>query len=412
MEFYFYSQYESHSEETLSLMHNALRSFRRSKDVFRQFRAGKKVTQEGKARQKELNAQRDEELKSMKHGSATQRERKRKEWNDFINHELIEHLEEGGDFNFPKIHQMLHFQEQIERYGCLKQWSAETGESFHRVQIKDGYNSSNRAGDFFSQIIEHYLRIDAFAVRKLNCSVALAEDDVRIGKQIDIPVTGNLKFISPQKVFGAGKITTFAAVLGSVSNGHLRDELRNATNCFLLSKRVNISPEKLLQCTAAVFHGLEIATTDMQGEQVIQRIRCSGEHSWHGAPPRHDWVWVNTSQPREGQEPPYKALRGRLPYRLLRLFKLRIPPENQFWCAFVETTSPGNAGGMPERASGMVRVATPTTGSGYAVINGGNIHSAAHLIPEEPVSSGIRNRSWIVNSHIDLATWNNVYYYI
>ena len=45
-------------------------------------------------------------------------------------------------------------------------------------------------------------------------------------------------------VFGAGKITTFAAVLGSVSNGHLRDELRNATDCFLLSKRVNISPEK------------------------------------------------------------------------------------------------------------------------------------------------------------------------
>ena len=68
------------------------------------------------------------------------------------------------------------------------------------------------------------------------------------------------------------------------------------------------------------------------------------------------------------------------------------------------------AGGMPEGASGMVRVAIPTTGSGYAVISGGNIHSAAHLIPEEPVSSGIPNRSWIVNSHIDLATWNDVYY--
>lgn len=78
----------------------------------------------------------------------------------------------------------------------------------------------------------------------------------------------------------------------------------------------------------------------------------------------------------------------------------------------VETTTPGTAGGMPEGASGMVRVTMPTTGSGYAVINGGNIHSAAHLIPEEPVSSGIPNKSWIVNSHIDLATWNDVYYYI
>jgi len=97
----------------------------------------------------------------------------------------------------------------------------------------------------------------------------------------------------------------------------------------------------------------------------------------------------------------------RLPYRLLRLFKLRILPENQFWCAFVETTMP-TAGGMPEGASGMVRVAIPTTGSGYAVISGGYIDSAAHLIPEEPVSSGIPNRAWIVNIYIDLASWNDV----
>jgi len=57
----------------------------------------------------------------------------------------------------------------------------------------------------------------------------------------------------------------------------------------------------------------------------------------------------------------------------------------------------------------MVKVIKPTTGSSYAVISGDRIGGAAHLIPEEPDCSGINNKGWLVNSHIDLATWNEVY---
>jgi len=49
-EFYFYSQYDTHDEQTLGLMSTALRDFHHFKDVFCHFRAGKSVTQEGKAR--------------------------------------------------------------------------------------------------------------------------------------------------------------------------------------------------------------------------------------------------------------------------------------------------------------------------------------------------------------------------
>jgi hypothetical protein len=31
-------------------------------------------------------------------------------------------------------------------------------------------------------------------------------------------------------------------------------------------------------------------------------------------------------------------------------------------------------------------------------------------IPEEPNCAGVVQRSWVVNSHIDLATWNDVYW--
>jgi hypothetical protein len=39
-----------------------------------------------------------------------------------------------------------------------------------------------------------------------------------------------------------------------------------------------------------------------------------------------------------------------------------------------------------------------------------NICSAAHLIPEVPISSPETNTGWLINNHIDLKTWNTVYY--
>jgi len=65
----------------------------------------------------------------MKFKTEARSERQRKSWNEFISAEMIENHADGSDFNLPKIHQMLHFHDQIQRYGCLKQWSMETRES-------------------------------------------------------------------------------------------------------------------------------------------------------------------------------------------------------------------------------------------------------------------------------------------
>jgi len=148
VEFYFYFQYDLHDEQILGLMSTALQNFHHFKDVFRQFRNSKRVTQEGKAHRKKLITERDNELKSMKFKTAACHERQRKSWNEFINTDMVEHHADGGDFNLTKIHQMLHFHEQIQRYGSLKQWSMETGESCYRTQIKIPYNKSNRSDDF------------------------------------------------------------------------------------------------------------------------------------------------------------------------------------------------------------------------------------------------------------------------
>jgi hypothetical protein len=45
------------------------------------------------------------------------------------------------------------------------------------------------------------------------------------------------------------------------------------------------------------------------------------------------------------------------------------------------------------------------------MISGGNINIAAHLIREEPGGTlETTRKAWIVNSHIDLTTWNELYY--
>ena len=116
---------------------------------------------------------------------------------------------------------------------------------------------------------------------------------------------------------------------------------------------------------------------------------------------------VKASNQREDQEPEYGALRGRLPYRLLKRFKLSAEG-GPFWCAFVQTMTTA-AGGTPERVSSMVKVIKPATGSGCTVISSDKIGGAAHLIPEEPDCSLIKNKGWLVNSYVDLATWNEVY---
>jgi len=403
VEFYFYAQYESHDEERLGLMDEALKHFHISKRVFRQFRVTKKVTDQGKEHRKRLIQQRDT---AMQGKASTEQERLRKEWETFINAEMVEYHEEGSDFNFPKIHHLLYFGEQIRRYGSLKQWPTETGESSHRTQLKDSYNKSNRSGDIYGQIIEYYQRSDAFAIRRLNIAVTRGEN-TESGRDTIEDSLPFVKFTSEQHSSGQAKIVILATLLESVHDDNLENAIDHETNRFLQSRKIKIGSEDVLQCAVNIYHRIRVPISNMYCEQKIQYVRYTGEKTWYSQPARHDWVWVKASNHRHDHEPAYGALQGCVPYRLLKLFKLSAGG-GHFWCAFVQTTTPA-AGGTPERASGMVKVVTPSAGRGYAVISSDTIAGAAYLIPEEPDCSGIANTGWIVNSHIDLATWNEVY---
>jgi len=378
MEFYFYAQFESHDEVTLGLMDEALKCFHIWERIFCQFQVTKKVTDQGKEHQKKLIQQRD---KAMQEKASTEYDRLRNEWETFINDEMVQYHEEGSDFNFPKFHQLLHFGEQIQRYGSLKQWSTETLEISHCTQLKDPYIKSNWSGDIYDQIIEYYQRSDTFARRRLNIAATRGENAESGRDSIEdyLPVD---KFTSEQPSSGQAKIVTFATLLESVPDDHLENTIRHETNCFLQSRKIKIGSEDLLQCAVNIYHGIRVPISNMYGVQKIQYVRYTGEKTWYGQPARHNWVWVKASNHHHDQEPGYDALQACLPYRLLNLFKLSAG-RGHFWSAFVQTTTPA-AGGTPERASGTVKVVTPSAGRGYDVISSDTIAGAAHLIPEEP----------------------------
>jgi hypothetical protein len=54
----------------------------------------------------------------------------------------------------------------------------------------------------------------------------------------------------------------------------------------------------------------------------------------------------------------------------------------------------------------MVRVTRATQGERYQIVHISHFDGATHLIPFDPKAD--TNTSWLVNSHIDIETWNEV----
>jgi len=99
----------------------------------------------------------------------------------------------------------------------------------------------------------------------------------------------------------------------------------------------------------------------------------------------------------------YGALRGRLPAKLVVLFKIRnYTCENAVrQVAAVRMLSAVNSG-FPSDIHGLVTVQMREEAQEFTIVDVGTIHSLAHLIPEG-------ERRWLVNSGIDWRTFNKVY---
>ena len=99
----------------------------------------------------------------------------------------------------------------------------------------------------------------------------------------------------------------------------------------------------------------------------------------------------------------YGALRGRLPAKLLALFKIQNPTFDSAVrrLASVKMLSPVNSGRVSD-VHGLVTVQQREDAREFTIVDVGTILGLAHLIPEA-------ERCWLVNIRIDLRTFNEIY---
>jgi hypothetical protein len=299
LEFFFYASYTSHDEATLNMMDNALRRFHQHRDVFLRYRAGKRVAAGARDRRAELAGERDADLAQMRRDGATAHALQvaHHDWRAFIDAEVVDCEEGAAHWNFPKLHLMLHFCDQVHRFGCLGRWSTEIGESSHCRQVKDGYNAGNRTGDVYLQIINHYLRLDAFTVRKLNFKAWHAAHSPTVSSAVPTvspaaPTVSpaapsvspaapppRMRFVSPQFTSGPDRVSTLGEVFVRMWSDKLRAAIHHATRRFLHAHRVDLSDDDVPACPAAIYHGVQLDAEDMHGGSVRQRICCTGDRT-------------------------------------------------------------------------------------------------------------------------------------
>jgi len=150
-------------------MEDVLHCFHTFKDIFLLGRVRKKPKAIANALRTELVKKRkvDEET-NAETWTQSKKQRKMNAWRDYISHEIYISKELDADFNFPKIHLVCHWAEQIRRYGALQQNSAKRYEHAQNTNLKDGWNASNHNLNYLPQVISFQRLILCFEIRELN----------------------------------------------------------------------------------------------------------------------------------------------------------------------------------------------------------------------------------------------------
>jgi len=350
-------------------------------------------------------------------------------WRDYISHEIDISKELDADFNFPKIHLMSHWAEQVRRYGALQLYSAEKHEQAHKTNLKNSWNASNHNLNYLPQVITFQRRILCFEIGELNLQ-ALAQQRENRNAACKVLLSGadlaapqspqsyaKPEFIGPQNRRDAkhpdAKIKDFRALLNNRKDATHRAAIYSGTGEFIQHKSRNktyISDEQVHAMELCIYHGIKVQVEGLEGERISRMWQGTGSQSWLRRDRQNYWVWVKQ---RPGRC--YGALNGCLPWQLQRLFKIKLQNKDgafvEYWLALALTTIPENSGNL-DPVSRFVHVRKVPAATVFQVCRVGNIIGRTHIIPEIATSSKTgdeRNKRWIVNGHIDLATWNDVY---
>ena len=179
--------------------------------------------------------------------------------------------------------------------------------------------------------------------------------------------------------------------------GYSRRTLENA-DCLTGNR------ERLETMPLERFNQLQIPVLAFQETDVydIHRARTTGEQSFQNSGSRNDWVWVAYCTSNE-----YGVLRGKLLVKPRGLFKIRKTGNDGkvYRLAIVQLLQASqNGDGHIADAHGLVRVFAKRQKSEteFRIVDIATVTGQAHLIPDG-------DGRWLVNSRIDLRTFNDIY---
>ena len=195
-------------------------------------------------------------------------------------------------------------------------------------------------------------------------------------------------------------VQDFCRVLRISRESVYRELIRYSRHNLPTERRLPEDPVILRSLPVELLTQLEVPVLAFQETDVydIHRARCTGALDFRNQGSRNDWVWVQA-----GDEEMYGALRGRLPAKLLALFKIRNPTCDGTVrrLASVQMLSPVNSGRASD-VHGLVTVQQREDAREFTIVDVGTILGLAHLILEA-------DRRWLVNNRIDLRTFNEIY---
>jgi len=324
---------------------------------------------------------------------------------------------------------MSYWVDQIRLYGAVQQYSAERHEQGHQTIINDSWNASNHNLNILTQVITFQRRILFFHVRELNLQALTQRRETNAAAfKVLPPGADQAAPLSPQsyaqpECMGPqnrrdGKhpntmIKDFKSLLENTPDVTHSMAMYSSTCVFIKRKHHNkssISDEQLQAMELSIYHGLKVQVEGFDGERMSRMGPCTRSPSWREEDPRNDWVWL-MQQPGRW----YGTLHGSLPWQLQRLFTIQFLNNDgafiETWLAVALTTIPENSSNL-DPISKFVQVRKAPAAVASHVFSRRNIIGCAHGIPEiaTTVMTGDgQNGQWIVNSLINLATWNVVY---
>jgi len=322
-------------------------------------------------------------------------------------HELrIDMIHKESHFNFVKMHLLSHFSDHIRQFGNIPMYSTEFGELAHKEQIKDGWRRSNK-NDVERQMLHSYGRQHAIQMRLLNvnslrcCGANLCDDVLGYLDKTTSTVSTPAPFgrILRGRRDDVSDVLDCFKVLGISLDPICLELIRYSRHNVPTERRLPEEPSILQLLPVELLTQLEIPVLAFQETNVydIHRARCTGTHRFRNQESRNDWVCVQA-----GSEEMYGALRGHRLAKIVALFEITDCSQDTVRrLAGVQMLSPVNSG-RPSDIHSLVSVQVREDAREFTLVDIRTNIGLVHLIPEG-------DRRWIVNSRVDLRTFNEIY---